>query len=413
MFLIIFTLTEIRKTETKVIRSKFKDLEENTIISNLDKKTMNKLERKKQQTSTKSKKVIKKAKHIDSLLQKNVEIKPNIDRDTVKQKQQQKNKTNQRKKKKQQQKKKTKQKKTKKQRQKRKRKKGRLMRKKQRKNISQKKSQKSKANNNARSNTQKPNAVNNFLEHVLNVEKKTRKKSTKDENESSQDNNTNITNVYNTTKRTLKPVTIKTISFDNKQKVQGSRNQRQQEKKKKQKTKPTIRVKTNKCASVKRKLKAKTIATCTRAKARAKMSYQTMDLLFEQSFSESQIIESLHKKQVKYSNFWNATSDFVSKNEKCDTNPNWNSVFLKEKLTNFKELTSDLNSYFLGGRSSAPDEEDPKSLAISANQRRGLQKCMESQKLHVKCTHCNKKCGSAMKNGEIVEYTAVVCFYMM
>ena len=158
------------------------------------------------------------------------------------------------------------------------------------------------------------------------------------------------------------------------------------------------------------KLKEKRKSTCTRAKTRATLSYQTMNLLFEQSFSESQIYEGLEKSQVEYSNFWRATNDFVSTKRNCDTNPSWNPIILKRELVKFEELISDLNSCF--PLSTAPNQEDPISLATSSNQQRGLNKCMDSQKKQLECTHCNKQCGSAMKNGEIVILpTAVNCFY--
>ena len=126
-----------------------------------------------------------------------------------------------------------------------------------------------------------------------------------------------------------------------------------------------------------------------------------MDLLFEQVDSESKIYRKVSRREEMYSQFWNATTDFVSKNEKCSSNLNWNSILLREKLDEFSQVIGELDLCFLDGQRTRLSNGtfNPNSLALTSKQQKGLTTCISGQELLEKCTNCNKKCGRAMKNG--------------
>ena len=245
-------------------------------------------------------------------------------------------------------------------------------------------------NNEAETNTQgKP--VNKLLSYVLNIENKLRQKSTKEQTESK----VNITSIDNEQTTTLSQKTA--LAEQEKQKEKKKKNLRKLKKKSERKKNKKIK----KCNYFRQKLKDKTLSTCNRAKERAKLSYFSMDLLFEQVDSESKIYRKVSRREQMYSMFWKATTDFVSKNEKCSSNLNWNSILLKEKLEEFSQVIGELDLCFLDGQRTRLSNGtfNPNSLALTSKQQKGLSTCIKSQELLEKCPNCNKKCGKAMKNG--------------
>ena len=251
-------------------------------------------------------------------------------------------------------------------------------------------------------NTQSRSHKQNLLQHVLDIEEKTRGRQmendeTSDETESeSEKPNDNATNFEKTQND---PV------LSNKEKQE----KRQKEKKKKDKQK----VRKKKCKYTKRDLEAKNEKTCNRAKERAKLSYKTMDLLFEQIFDESLIFSKVTKREKVYSRFFRAAEAFVSNNTICDGNPAWNSVLLMENLSEFKENIDELAICFLGQKLTNNDNDgrgetfDQNSVGLSKSDREGLENCLETQNKTERCAHCSNKCGEALKNGEICVQRAV------
>ena len=251
--------------------------------------------------------------------------------------------------------------------------------------------------------TQSRSHKQNLLQHVLDIEEKTRGRHVEndetlsfDENAStsSDDNNDNATQYEKTQDN---PVSSKNVKKERRQK---KKKKKREKKKKKQK----------KCKYTKRDLEAKNEKTCNRAKERAKLSYKTMDLLFEQIFDESLIYSKVTKREKIHSRFLHTAETFVSNNTICEGNPTWNSVLLNEKLNEFKENIDELGQCFLGqnptngGRSETFNEN---TVGLSKSDREGLESCMETQNKTERCKHCNKKCGEALKNGEICVQRAV------
>ena len=247
-------------------------------------------------------------------------------------------------------------------------------------------------------NTQSRSHKQNLLQHVLDIEEKTRgRQMENDETESESESEKPNDNATNFEKTQNEPV------LSNKEKQE----KRQKEKKKKDKQK----VRKKKCKYTKRDLEAKNEKTCNRAKERAKLSYKTMDLLFEQIFDESLIFSKVTKREKVYSRFFRAAEAFVSNNTVCDGNPAWNSVLLMENLSEFKENIDELAICFLGQKLTNNDGRgetfDQNSVGLSKSDREGLENCLETQNKTERCAHCSNKCGEALKNGEICVQRAV------
>ena len=247
--------------------------------------------------------------------------------------------------------------------------------------------------------TQSRSHKQNLLQHVLDIEERTRGRNVdRIEENLSVDASSSSENDNNTTATQLEKTQDNPVSSN---KV---------EKEKKQKPKKKKRKKKKKCKYTKRDLKAKNEKTCNRAKERAKLSYKTMDLLFEQIFDESLIFSKVIKREKKHSRFFAAAKAFVSNNTVCDGNPTWNSVLLDEKLNEFKENIDELAQCFLGQKLTNDRNSetfDENTVGLSKSDREGFQNCMETQNKTERCAHCNKKCGEALKNGEICVQRAV------
>ena len=247
--------------------------------------------------------------------------------------------------------------------------------------------------------TQSRSHKQNLLQHVLDIEERTRGRNVdRIEENLSVDASSSSENDNNTTATQLEKTQDNPVSSN---KV---------EKEKKQKPKKKKRKKKKKCKYTKRDLKAKNEKTCNRAKERAKLSYKTMDLLFEQIFDESLIFSKVIKREKKHSRFLAAAEAFVSNNTVCEGNPTWNSVLLDEKLNEFKENIDELAQCFLGQKLTNDRNSetfDENTVGLSKSDREGLKNCMETQNKTERCAHCNKKCGEALKNGEICVQRAV------
>ena len=137
-----------------------------------------------------------------------------------------------------------------------------------------------------RTNTQSRSHKQNLLQHVLDIEEKTRGRKeeineTLGESDFDPESNENDDDITQFEKTQDNPVAINTAKKEKKQKKK-KRKQKQRKKK---------------CKYTKKDLEAKNAKTCNRAKERARLSYRTMEMLFEQVYDESLIYSKVEKKE--------------------------------------------------------------------------------------------------------------------
>ena len=251
-----------------------------------------------------------------------------------------------------------------------------------------------------RTNTQSRSHKQNLLQHVLDIEEKTRGRmeevnETLGESDFDSEPNESKDDITQFEKTQDNPVAMNTAKKEKKQK----------KKKKKQK------LRKKKCKYTKKDLEAKNAKTCNRAKERARLSYRTMEMLFEQVYDESLIYSKVVKKERTYLLFFRAATAFVSNNTVCEGNPTWNSVLLNEKLAEFKEGIDELDHCFLGQVPTSDQVSEgfsPNTIGLSKSDRLDLENCLETQNKTERCKHCNNKCGEALKNGEVCVQRAVL-----
>ena len=272
--------------------------------------------------------------------------------------------------------------------------------------LQKKKDKKTNQRRSKATDTQSRSHKQNLLQHVLEIEEKTRGRNVDrakeilslDENSISNSQNGNNSDATQFEKTQDNPVSSNKVKKEKRQK------------KKKKKKKKKRRKAEKKCKYTKRDLEAKNEKTCNRAKERAKLSYKTMDLLFEQIFDESLIFSKVTKREKIHSRFFRAAEAFVSNSTVCEGNPSWNSVLLNEKLNEFKENIDELGRCFLGQKLTSDRESetfDENTVGLSKSDREGLENCLETQNKTDRCAHCSNKCGEALKNGEICVERAV------
>ena len=136
------------------------------------------------------------------------------------------------------------------------------------------------------------------------------------------------------------------------------------------------------------------------------MSYQTMVKLLEQGEEETKIFPEVTKKMTEFSSFVNSTKTFLSTNQLCSQNRNWNTILLGEKVRDFVDKLSELPTCILGGQNSqnsqnGQNSQNSKNSELTKRQRLRIAKCFVHQDKIESCTHCNKKCGTSMKRGNL------------
>ena len=171
-----------------------------------------------------------------------------------------------------------------------------------------------------------------FLEKILGIEEKARKKEeTKSKKE--QDKIKNPVKI---------PLPIK--DHDSKEKETTSKPivEKKIEKKENKKNQYKITNKPNKkikCKwwkkkeeTAKKKLKKYMNANCKRTKARTKMSYSTMWLIFQQVYKQAKLLRYIKLKKKRYSEFLSSVEDFMEKNKKCNSNRYWNPKLMEVRI---------------------------------------------------------------------------------
>ena len=71
---------------------------------------------------------------------------------------------------------------------------------------------------------------------------------------------------------------------------------------------------------------------CARAKIRAKLSFDTLWLVYKQVFELSKTLNYVNFKVGRYKEFFVSAKDFLRINKECDSNMHWNANILKVRF---------------------------------------------------------------------------------
>ena len=150
-----------------------------------------------------------------------------------------------------------------------------------------------------------------FLQKILGVENQARKDSVKQ-------------------KETIKAPMVSIENKPNKKTVLSqSKGKGTKKQKQKRRQQPKCQYWRNQVDKMKLKLKNNQENTCGRAKMRAKVSYRTMWIIFQQCFEQLKILERIKRKKKIYKEFIATVNVFMEKNKKCESNAHWNVKMLE------------------------------------------------------------------------------------
>eukprot|EP00092_Neocalanus_flemingeri_P000183 GFUD01000197.1.p1 GENE.GFUD01000197.1~~GFUD01000197.1.p1 ORF type:complete len:830 (+),score=199.74 GFUD01000197.1:118-2607(+) len=155
------------------------------------------------------------------------------------------------------------------------------------------------------------------------------------------------------------------------------------------------------------KLKKYMDNNCARAKQRSKMSFETMWLIFQQCYEQSKVLKYVKAKQKRYTELISSMKDFIEKNKICQSNRYWNPKMIEEKMNDFNRICmTNLGECLVQEETNSSviardNGFDPDNLPFTEKEKNQAKECLEAQKKADKCSHCRRKCGSAMKKGEL------------
>ena len=170
---------------------------------------------------------------------------------------------------------------------------------------------------------------------------------------------------------------------------------------------------------------------CERAKRRSAISYDTLEMIYQQLFDMSRTSHtlSLQSKVKNYKNFLSSASEFLRQATSCEYNPQWNPRIVKvstgqlrhnchtyiiqrrlnefrssclENLCNKREIETDsaLNETSLF----SIQNFNPNVLPLPVRDRSIIKDCIRTLNKNRNCTNCRYECGEAIFNGKVLEF---------